>query len=328
MRISYRIKGEGIEILRCYGTDGRITIPGKIEDRPVISAASYAFSVHKSEEETDVCVYETEDALNFAGGEKLLAGNEVEEIVFPDSLREIGRYIFYGCQKLRSLEFSDCLMQIGSGAFTGCKSLSSLKIHMNRGSKSCAKEVLGELWPRMDVTFLYGENTEHPGEAQLVFPQHYEEAVENTPARILFTQYHGSGMNYRQCFYNKKPDYGEYDKLFSMAVVMDKLEVLVDMSFKRLMYPYELSEKSRQEYAGYIKEHLEEIAKYLIELQDMQRMEVISQEKLWDKETIEKAVSHAASKGMAELSAFLMNEKHRFFPEDETVKKRKNRFAL
>ena len=39
--------------------------------------------------------------------------------------------------------------------------------------------------------------------AKLIFPEHYEEAVENTPARIVETHYHGSGGDYRQCFYGQ-----------------------------------------------------------------------------------------------------------------------------
>ena len=72
------------------------------------------------------------------------------------------------------------------------------------------------------MDFLY-ENGEAGGKrAHMVFPEHYDEAVENTPARILFTEYHGSGTNYRQCFYSKELDFAEYDSLFDMAVVMDK----------------------------------------------------------------------------------------------------------
>ena len=66
-----------------------------------------------------------------------------------------------------------------------------------RQRQSCVKEILGELWQRIDVTFCYEQEGR---KAVLVFPEHYEEAVENTPARILFTQHHGSGNNYRQCF--------------------------------------------------------------------------------------------------------------------------------
>ena len=95
-------------------------------------------------------------------------------------------------------------MQVGTGAFTGCSGLKELVIHQKKGIKSCAKEILGELWQKIDVDFLY-ENGEAGGKrAHMVFPEHYDEAVENTPARILFTEYHGSGTNYRQCFYSSR----------------------------------------------------------------------------------------------------------------------------
>ena len=239
MKIHYRIKNNAIEIVRCYGTDDRIVLPEEINGLPVVSAAPYAFSAHKDGEE-DAETWESEDAFSF-GEERLLAGEEVQEIVFPDTLKEIGRYIFYGCKKLERLEFSDTLMQVGTGAFTGCSGLKELVIHQKKGLKSCAKEILGELWQKIDVDFLY-ENGEAGGKrAHMVFPEHYDEAVENTPARILFTEYHGSGTNYRQCFYSKELDFAEYDSLFDMAVVMDKLEVLVDMSFGRLCHPWQLS---------------------------------------------------------------------------------------
>ena len=80
----------------------------------------------------------------------------------------------------------------------------------------------------------------------LVFPEHYEEAVENTPARILFTQHHGSGNNYRQCFYNKEADFRKYDSLFYSARAQDKTDVITDLVFSRLMYPAGLTEEARK----------------------------------------------------------------------------------
>lgn len=211
MKIYYREKSGGIEILRCFGIEGRVEIPGMIDDKLVISAAPYAFSSHMDEKEDlkNASLWEVSDGLEFGREEHVLAGNDVEEIVFPYTLKEIGRYIFYGCGNLKKLEFSDSLMQIGCGAFTGCHALEKLTVHMEQGKKSGVKEMLGEMWQRIDVNFLYEYE-----EARLVFPEHYDEAVENTPARILYTEYHGSGSNYRQCFYDKELNYQEYDRLF------------------------------------------------------------------------------------------------------------------
>ena len=317
MKIHYRIKNNAIEIVRCYGTDDRIVIPAEINSIPVVSAAPYAFSAHKDGEE-DAEVWEGEDTVSF-GEERLLAGEEVREIVFPDTMKEIGRYIFYGCKKLERLEFSDTLMQVGTGAFTGCSGLKELVIHQKKGIKSCAKEILGELWQKIDVDFLY-ENGETSGKrAHMVFPEHYDEAVENTPARILFTEYHGSGTNYRQCFYSKELDFAEYDSLFDMAVVMDKLEVLVDMCFGRLRYPWQLSEKAKKQYEDYIRGNLKDIGEYLVESGNLDGLELLSQKKLWNREGLEHSIDVASRKKDMEISAFLMNERSRMMEEERKV---------
>ena len=323
MKIYYREKSGGIEIMRCFGIEGRVEIPGMIEDKLVVSAAPYAFSSHMDEKEElkNAGLWEVSDGLGFGGEEHVLAGNDVEEIVFPDTLKEIGRYIFYGCGNLRKLEFSDSLMQIGCGAFTGCHALEKLTVHMRQGKKSGVKEMLGEMWQRIDVNFLYEyeedgieksdimHRRENKSEARLVFPEHYDEAVENTPARILYTEYHGSGSNYRQCFYDKELNYQEYDRLFEMAVAMDKLEVLVDMSFGRLEFPYELTGKARENYREYISKNLGDIAEYLVKQEDMHRLEVISLQKLWTLEGIDSALDCASKRKETEVSAFLMNER-------------------
>ena len=323
MKIYYREKSGGIEILRCFGIEGRVEIPGMIEDKLVVSAAPYAFSSHMDEKEElkNAGLWEVSDGLGFGGEEHALAGNDVEEIVFPDTLKEIGRYIFYGCGNLRKLEFSDSLMQIGCGAFTGCHALEKLTVHMRQGKKSGVKEMLGEMWQRIDVNFLYEyeeDSIEKPdmmyrrenkSEARLVFPEHYDEAVENTPARILYTEYHGSGSNYRQCFYDKELNYQEYDRLFEMAVAMDKLEVLVDMSFGRLEFPYGLTGNARENYREYIRKNLEDIAEYLVKQEDMHRLEMISSQKLWTLEGIDSALDCASKRKETEVSAFLMNER-------------------
>ena len=323
MKIYYREKSGGIEILRCFGMEGRVEIPGMIDDKLVISAAPYAFSSHMDEKEElkNASLWEVSDGLGFSREEHVLAGNDVEEIVFPHTLKEIGRYIFYGCGNLKKLELSDSLMQIGCGAFTGCHALEKLTVHMRQGKKSGVKEMLGEMWQRIDVNFLYEyeedgieksdimHRRENKSEARLVFPEHYDEAVENTPARILYTEYHGSGSNYRQCFYDKELNYQEYDRLFEMAVAMDKLEVLVDMSFGRLEFPYELTRKARENYREYIRKNMGDIAEYLVKQEDMHRLEVISSQKLWTLEGIDSALDCASKRKETEVSAFLMNER-------------------
>lgn len=258
----------------------------------------------------------------FSEQECLLAGVAVQEVVFPDTVKEIGNYIFYGCKELRKLEFSDALMNIGSGAFTGCGKLNHLNVHMNQGEKSCVKEILGDLWQRIDVTFQY-HTDEDMETAKLVFPEHYEEAVENTPARILFTQHHGTGNNYRQCFYNKEMDYRKYDELFAIAKAQDGVEVLADMVFGRLMYPRELNEMHKVVYGKYLQEHLAEITPILSKQEQMERLKYLTNGGFWTEEALDAAVEAAQENDKVEILSFLMDIRHELFP-----KKKRKRFEL
>lgn len=341
MQIQYRIDHEQVEIVRCFGTDPQVVLPAEIAGYPVRRVAAYAFSARKAKEDTDVLVYDMDDSV-FSDGRYLLAGNEIESVHFPDTVEQIGNYIFYGCKFLRELEFSDALKQVGSGAFTGCGQLSDLKVHLWEGQKSCVKEILGDLWQRIDVTFYFEQNRSQQGEdsrvfdgqdrsseddeaqnraslccskqaVKLVFPEHYEEAVENTPARILFTQHHGTGNNYRQCFYDREMDYRKYDELFPFALVQDKLEVLADMVFYRLEYPYDLRKEHESMYEEYIGRHLPEVADYLIRQEMMGRLLQISRRGLWNEKGLDEAIRAAAELEKGEVLSFLMNEKHLLF---------------
>lgn len=163
---------------------------------------------------------------------------------------------------------------------------------------------------------------------KLVFPEHYEEAVENTPARILFTQHHGTGNNYRQCFYNREPDYRKYDELFVLAEAQEPPEVLEDLVFWRMEYPYELSERARKNYEAYLSDQLREIVEHLIKTDRIDRIGQIGIYGLWKEDVLEAAAVLAANLGKAEIAGFLMNERLRLFPKKSKVGSKKRKFEL
>ena len=310
MKVHYRIIDNDIEIVRCFGTDPEIVVPEEIDGRPVKRMAPYAFSARKDREDEDVLVFETDEERMFSSEEKLLAGQTLESVRLPDTMEEAGRYLFYGCRNLRELHFSDRLKNIGSGAFTGCRSLSALHVRLLDGDRSCVHDILGDLWQRIDVTFYKGGT-----EARLVFPEHYEEAVENTPARILFTQHHGSGNNYRQCFYNKEIDYRKYDGLFYSARAQDDVNVISDLIFARLMYPEDLTKEAQKAYEDYVREHALPVAEHLTDTEDLAALKEFSARELWTRESMNGVVHYAYGQGKRAVLAFLMNEKHRLYPE-------------
>lgn len=58
----------------------------------------------------------------------------ITQVVFPDSLKEIGQNTFYGCAKLTEVVFPQTLDKIGEGAFCECTGLQ--KVVLNEGLKN------------------------------------------------------------------------------------------------------------------------------------------------------------------------------------------------
>ena len=153
-----------------------------------------------------------------------LRGERLEEIVLPLTVRRVGRYCFYNCGNLRRLEFHGGLSDWGSGAFTGCHGVRSLRVYADVDGRSHLKDVLDELREELEVEYFMepaggssrAEQSESiidrrkngaPGFARLIFPEFYEEGMENTPARILENHVHGSGILYRNCFRGRALDF-------------------------------------------------------------------------------------------------------------------------
>ena len=143
------------------------------------------------------------------------------------------------------------------------------------------------------------------------------------PARILETHYHGCGYKYRQCFLEKKVDYQGYDRLFYLAKINEKPEILLPMAMGRLLWPWDLGSQAEEEYLEYIKEHVLECGLYYMEQEEWNRaFSYLGQQKLWTEEAMDQVIQKASGKGRAEMVSFLMEEKRGLFV------KRKKTFDL
>lgn len=199
-------------------------------------------------------------------GEYLFSGKNCQTIRIPSGVKKIGRYGFYNCRNLEEIWFSSDFTDLGSGAFTGCHRIRRLEVLMNE-EQSGLKEILSEVGEELRV-HLYGEV-----EAMLWFPEYYEEGVENTPARILMTEVHGSGLYYRNCFQGKVFHFLEYDKRFEMARAQESPDFLREMVYGRLHWPIGLTDQARAQYEQYLREHMEQIASDFIRQKRVEELE-------------------------------------------------------
>ena len=198
----YEKKEQGICILRCYAKESRVVVPEEIEGLPVTEIAPYAFAADMEKEPKN------------PGELPCICGELLEELVLPGTVERIGRYVFYNCRYFREFTFGANIRYMGAGAFTGCKRLSKLHVRDMGQEKSCLREVLVDLNQTVTVEWLGKDGF------QVLYPAFFEEAVENTPARIIETHTHGVGIQYRNAFRNTQIDWEEYDRLFEIADVV------------------------------------------------------------------------------------------------------------
>ena len=231
--------------------------------------------------------------------DKVFSGSTVEKVYLPRTLTRIGRYEFYGCEKLQEIHFYGALREVGGGVFTGCRNIRSLTVHMGVDEESALRDFVTEINERVTVyVFIQGGQNrmqderdtdsarislasstfeEENGEtetARVIFPEYYEDSVENTPARIVSIETHGCGHRYRYCFAGRVFQYRGYDELFPHVQVQEQEELVTELALGRLMYPRELSEKFREHYLDYVREHWETAGKLLIQADRLQRNRV------------------------------------------------------
>lgn len=270
----YEKKDDSIKILRCFGETKEITLPDQIGGFPVTELGDYIFSEGMRTEPKGFLWRESgmKEETEYRAGElsePAVCGPSLRSVRLPACLRRIGRYAFYNCDGLKSLAFPSAIRDIGAGAFNGCRKIEELTVEADPEKKSCLKEILSEL--NETVAVHYREKEENRREAlaaELLFPAFYEEAVENTPARITETHVHGCGHRYRYCFENTQLLFREYDSLFPYMKAQENVPEAVKMAADRLRFPLRLSEAAERTYKIYLLEHLAETGEYIASLSD------------------------------------------------------------
>lgn len=352
---AYEIKGDSAVVLRCFSRDGRVEIPEQIEGYPVTEIGAYAFSAHLDEAAFQRGIKQgrirfshlgdeqiqgrTDDAKNDKAmqmrsedteyarlRQSVLAGSMLKEAVLPSCIERIGKYCFYNCANLEKITFGGALQDWGAGAFTGVHHVHELTVTADTQGKTSLKQVLDELHEEISVTYF----DDNGREARLVFPEYFEEGVENTPARILEEKIHGSGMMYRNCIKERKLDFRQYDALFEHAGFLESGKMTMRLALGRLRYPVGLSEHAREQYEAYVRADPETAAHYFLETRDLAGVEWLvhligngSEEERKKKQQLQSyLIQKAAEEQFTEAIGFLMDLEHK----DKKPKRR--RFEL
>lgn len=304
--VLYEEGKDGVTILGCKSVDGTLILPDEICGRAVTSVKAYAFSSWQAGKDSRIW----RNPQNWKEeGVHPVFGEEVREVWLPASVSHLGRYAFYRCKNLKKLTLSDRLQEVGGGVFTGCAP-EKIEIHHWEGEKNCLKSIVDEVRFSIDATLVY-DTKEVQGRARVLFPEHYEEAVENTPARLLFTRHHGSGGYYRQCFYDRTLDYGKYDLAFFHAKAEEERKTTVKLAVNRLRFPFRLGEEAKKMYTVFVKEKFEQGIRMMLERADIDGIRFLVREIQPEEEALAAAVRLAGEYRLPEAAGYLLEEKRK-----------------
>lgn len=284
-----KINETDLVLCRVLETVGEIAIPAGLRDEAgaeyrIAELAPYAFSEHALPADIPLFLFDAEEASlkdgtlcgrfrrlpGDAEGERSahlseeVTGAKLRTLCLPRSLKKIGRYAFYNCENLSALSVHSAALDLGQGCFTGCGAIRKLEVFVDEKRRSPLQEILSELRYPILLSYYYdpGEEKGDPEKTggaylkyRLLFPEFYENADENTPARITVRDLHGSGLMYRNCFADTQFQPSRYDALFPYAVALESEETGAELALCRLEVPTALQEEQKKRYEAFLSAH-------------------------------------------------------------------------
>ncbi len=106
-----------------FSTSGEITIPGEIEEIPVVSIKEDAFAAR-----TNITKVVLPDSINSIGSSAFKQCSALTSIYIPQGVTSIEENTFYYCTSLSDLSLPESLLHIKDYAFSNCSSIESISI--------------------------------------------------------------------------------------------------------------------------------------------------------------------------------------------------------
>jgi hypothetical protein len=317
LHIQYLREEDSITLLACKGYGTKVVIPDNINGSPIKKIGAYSFSDHErslslvSKHEDIECA--KIEGIKVPGGEEdYICGSRLEEITLPSSIEVIDRYAFYNCKELNRIHLPGGRIQIENGAFMNCDKLREVYVKALPEEASGVRGILTERNSELYITF-----KEESVTGRFLFPEYYEDAIENTPARIFKYMIYGAGYRYRQCFEDERLDIAGYDAVFLSAEIQTLHETALDIAFLRLMYPYQLRDTMKQQYLKFIEHHMDKALKRTVARENTKELTFLTALGLITEAQYRQAQELAVSNGKKECAGILLKERLFYFPPTE-----------
>lgn len=299
-RLVVRRETDSVTILRALTCDREAVLPDTLFGLPVTALS-------------DRCL--AAGAAPAAGEEvRVLGGAEgpdwdnrgITTLRLPRELKSVGDYAFMNLRAMETLHFYDRVETLGSESFMNCRAFQKITLQRVGPDQGPALANLIYSLPReLDVTVRKADGSI----LRLIFPEYLENYTENSPAHHFELKIVGGGYAYHGVFRAKKLSVPAYDALWPgyLAAEHDEMSAL-RLSYSRLRWPAELSERAESQYAAYLREHLPEALSFVIRERDAAGLRMLLALAEPDEDVLERALGEARDRRQTEAVALLLEK--------------------
>lgn len=259
-KLTVRRDAEGVTILRALTCDACAALPDTLFGLPVTALGDRALAAN-----APAAVGEE---LTIVGAPSAREWNNrsLRDLTLPPLLRRAGDYALMNCRALETVRLTDRPVAWGVSALMNCRALKTVQISVSGGSAGAAVAYFaGELSCELDISILsVGVPT-----ARLIFPEYYEEYVENSPAHHFDYQIHGSGQPYHHVFQDWGLDLRAYDALWPMLLAGEhEPDTALRLAWWRVCCPLGLGVEAGARYRQHLAAHTDDAIRYVLSLHD------------------------------------------------------------
>ena len=236
------------------------------------------------------------------------AGRDLRELTLPEGLEATGKYCFMNCRSLNKLIIGGKINSFGTGSFVNCRSLENIEILCDDiYATETAAYIASAMSHQLNISM-----TDKPGRRiKLVFPEYYEEYVENSPAHHFDYKIDGEGYRYRLTFKNRHISPYEYDACWNDYISTNSDEkTALYIACNRVCFPEGLSDRAKSEYTDYIASHMSEALSYFIDRRDREGLDAMLKIQPADVNVYRAALEESRRIGWTEASALLLEKVH------------------
>lgn len=288
-----RALGGGARLLRVFTDRPQAKLSESVGGLPLTEIGEYCFS---DRERLPDGIKPKEPGM------RPLSGPYIEKLYLPGTVRGIDSFAFFNCTSLTELSIGANLEEVGSDAFMNCTRFASLVVRCEVTEKSGIRQIVSRISSDMEVTF-EGDGGKR---TVVLFPDYYESYDEIAPAHIFGRNIEGEGFRARQCFKGGVMDFSQYDGIFQKICAEETVATALRLAEDRLRYPAGLSDAAREQYAGFLITHADELLSAAVRERDAERVAFLCEAGIAGRDALQRGIALASSESWAAGAAAMI----------------------